>query len=109
MPVEVVGYNEKTGRFVVQQKPGKEKEVVRLSIMFNDENPIAFKERVELAKLRQKNAAIEQFFEQYINAMPAEQISQQSEEAKKRIFQKARSAKRFSTVKSSSQTQTSQA
>ncbi len=55
--VDVLDYNVAEGKFLVLIHATKStKLVVRLSLMFNSEDPDAFKERVELSKHRQTNA-----------------------------------------------------
>jgi len=52
----VIGYNKSSQKFIVELPNNSVKEVVRLSIMFNEEDSMAFKERVQLAKQLQTNA-----------------------------------------------------
>mmetsp|Transcript_28833 Transcript_28833/g.20868 ORF Transcript_28833/g.20868 Transcript_28833/m.20868 type:complete len:127 (-) Transcript_28833:357-737(-) len=53
-PVKVVGYDDKEKKFkVIVWSTGQEKLVTRLSLLFFDESPHLFKERVNLCKHRQ--------------------------------------------------------
>lgn len=69
-------YDEKKERFIVKiTKTGQIKEVIRLSLCFNDEDQEKFKERVELAKLRQQTCSDEIRFFKYVDSVPTELVS----------------------------------
>ena len=56
-------------------KDNSVKWVVRLSVMFKDEDQDAFKQRVELSKQRQQNAEDEMRFLKYVDSQPDKQAS----------------------------------
>ncbi len=69
--VHVEGYDEKRGRFRVKTvSNGQIKEVIRLSLLFRDEDEEKFKERVEIAKMRQATANDEMRFLKLVESLP---------------------------------------
>lgn len=72
----VIDYDKKTDRFhVIIPKTQQNKWVVRLSLMFKDEDSEAYKERVELSKQRQSNAEDEVRFKQFVDSQPSSLVS----------------------------------
>lgn len=48
---------------------------MRLSLLFNDENPAKFKERVDLSKSRQVNAEDTLRFDKYVHSLPEDLVA----------------------------------
>jgi dynein heavy chain, axonemal len=65
---------------------GIEKYVGRLSLLFEDEDPDKFKERLELCKSRQQDAEDEIRFFKYVDEQPMHLASTVSEKVGKLIF-----------------------
>lgn len=88
LPVKVLEYNQ--GRFLVKLKDGSfQKEVERLSLLFDEEDKNLFKKRVQLAKHYHKRAEDEIRFQTYTEKVSEEQVSKLSEDWIKNIQEKA--------------------
>jgi len=79
--VSVVGYDYKERKYkVIVFNTGQEKLVTRLSLLFFDENPDLFRERVNLCKERQAIVEAELRFTNLVDSIPADKVSVLSKE-----------------------------
>jgi len=80
-PVEVTGYDYNQRKFIVKVvSTGQEKTVTRLSLLFFDEDPEKFKERVNQCKLRQEIVEAELRFTNLVDSVPHDAVSTLSKE-----------------------------
>ncbi|KAL4494234.1 hypothetical protein ABPG73_018753, partial [Tetrahymena malaccensis] len=85
--VQVLDYDENTDKYLVRIIATDQlKHVVRLSLMFNEEDQTKFKERVDLSKSRQVNAEDAIRFDKYVNKVADDLIQPLSAEWRKQIF-----------------------
>lgn len=69
--MQVLDYNEKEEKYLIRVlATGREKWVIRLSLLFNHEDPVKHAARIELAKSRMRTAEDEMRFMQFIDGMP---------------------------------------
>ncbi|KAM3134228.1 hypothetical protein pb186bvf_013648 [Paramecium bursaria] len=84
--VQILGYDPETRKYKVRVvQTGVEKEVGRLSLLFEGEDPVKFEQRVELCKQRQKNADDEMRFLEYVNNQSNALASNLSNEMQQKI------------------------
>ena len=82
--MRVVDYDPVSKKFkVLVGKSGCAKMVTRLSLLFYDEDPDAFRERVNLCKERQTNVEAELRFTNLVDSVSPEAVSQLSLERRK--------------------------
>ena len=75
-PVKVVSYDEKEKKYKVQVgETSQTKMVTRLSLLFYEEDPDAFKERVNLCKQRQQHVVAELAFTDLVDSVSPELCS----------------------------------
>lgn len=80
-PVEVLEYNYEERKYKVRvMATGQEKLVTRLSLLFFDEDPDAFKLRVNQCKDRQSTVEAELRFTNLVDQVPADAVSTLSKE-----------------------------
>lgn len=80
-PVEVVAYEYKERKYRVKVvATGQEKLVTRLSLLFFNEDPDKFKERVNQCKERQEIVEAELRFTNLVDSVPTDQVSTLSKE-----------------------------
>ena len=80
-PVEVLAYDHKERKYRVKVvATGQEKLVTRLSLLFFDEDPDKFKERVNLCKHRQEIVQAELRFTNLVDTVPTDSVSTLSKE-----------------------------
>lgn len=80
-PVEVISYDHKERKYRVRVvATGQEKLVTRLSLLFFDEDPDKFKERVNLCKHRQEIVQAELRFTNLVDTVPTDSVSTLSKE-----------------------------
>lgn len=69
--MQVLDYDKKEEKFLARVvATGREKWVIRLSLLFNHEDPVRHAARIELAKTRMRTAEDETRFLNFIDAMP---------------------------------------
>jgi len=74
--VSVIDYDYKERKFkVIVFNTGQEKLVTRLSLLFFDENPDLFRERVNLCKERQAIVEAELRFTNLVDSIPSDKVS----------------------------------
>jgi hypothetical protein len=72
-PVKVLDYDYKEHKFKVQVfTTGQEKLVTRLSLLFFDEDPNQFRERVNMCKERQSIVEAELRFTNHVDSIPSD-------------------------------------
>ncbi len=80
-PVSVIGYDYKERKFkVIVFNTGQQKLVTRLSLLFFDENPDLFRERVNQCKERQAVVEAELRFTNLVDSIPSDKVSVLSKE-----------------------------
>jgi hypothetical protein len=80
-PVEVIDYDYKERKYKVKVvATGQEKLVTRLSLLFFDEDPDKFKERVNQCKQRQEIVEAELRYTNLIDSVPTDSVSTLSKE-----------------------------
>lgn len=80
-PVEVLDYDKKERRYQIKViSTGQEKLVTRLSLLFFDEDPDKFKDRVNQCKLRQEIVEAEIRFTNIVDQVPSHSVSTLSKE-----------------------------
>ncbi|EAS04067.1 axonemal dynein heavy chain (macronuclear) [Tetrahymena thermophila SB210] len=73
-PIQILDYDEESEKYLVRVlATGIKKWVIRLSILFNHEDPQKYYERLELAKSRMQTAEDETRFLNFIDKMPLDQ------------------------------------
>lgn len=74
--MELLNYDANSGKFYVRvMENGLLKFVNRLSLKFKDEDASSFEKRVELSKVRQKNAEEQTKLMKYIHNIPDSLVS----------------------------------
>lgn len=75
-PVKVLSYDAATKKYHVELEGSPTvKEITRLSILFYSEDPVAFRQRVDEAKQRQRNVEAELRFTSLIDSQPSDSVS----------------------------------
>jgi dynein heavy chain len=88
-PVSVVGYDHKEKKYkVVVFNTGQEKIVTRLSLLFFDEDPEKFRQRVNMCKERQAIVEAELRFTDLIDSISADKVSVLSKERRYNFLSK---------------------
>ena len=89
-------YDEKTQKYLVKMvSKGIQKYVDRLSLLFDAEDKVKFKERVQLCKHYQRRAEDEIRFQNYAESIPDSNVSTLSLEWEKEIKHKTLDKKRM--------------
>lgn len=89
-PVKVVDYDFKEKKYKVQVvASGQFKLVTRLSLLFFDEDPELFRERVNQCKERQSIVEAELRFTNHVDSIPADQVSVLSKDRRYYILSKS--------------------
>lgn len=89
-PVKVLGFDQKSNRYQVQVS-GDSKQVkliTRLSLLFYDEDPNVFRQRVNECKQRQRNVEAELRFTSYVDSLPTESVSTLSKQRRDAFMNK---------------------
>jgi hypothetical protein len=88
-PVSVVGYDYKEKKYkVIVYNTGQEKIVTRLSLLFFDEDPEHFRQRVNMCKERQAIVEAELRFTDLIDSISADKVSVLSKERRYNFLSK---------------------
>lgn len=88
-PVKVLDYDHKEAKYKVQVfTTGQEKLVTRLSLLFFDEDPDLFRERVNQCKERQATVEAELRFTNHVDSIPSDQVSVLSKERRYNFLSK---------------------
>lgn len=87
-PVTLLGYDPHKKRYIVEVTSGMIKQVNRLSIKFNDENPVLFEKRVSMARKLQQDFFEEHNFTNYVDALSSKDYSLLSYDIRHSIVQK---------------------
>lgn len=91
-PVKVLDYNYAMKKFKVEVgDSGAVKHITRLSLLFYDEDPEAFRQRVNQCKQRQRNVEAELRFTSLVDSQPSDAVSLLSKERRESFLHKCQS------------------
>jgi hypothetical protein len=91
-PVKVLDYNYSMKKFKVQVgDTATTKHITRLSLLFYDEDPEAFRQRVNQCKQRQRNVESELRFTGLVDSQPSDSVSLLSKDRRESFLNKCQS------------------
>lgn len=91
-PVKVLDYNFATKKYKVEVgDSGQVKMITRLSLLFYDEDPEAFRLRVTQCKQRQRNVEAELKFTEYVDSQASDSVSMLSKARRESFLNKCQS------------------
>ncbi|CAL1155080.1 unnamed protein product [Cladocopium goreaui] len=86
LPCWVLGYEASNSRYLVELEDGSQKQVKRLALRFNAEDPQNFALRVETCRAKKAHCELQQAFIKFIESQPDELVSPLRREQKERFI-----------------------
>ncbi|CAJ1461137.1 unnamed protein product, partial [Effrenium voratum] len=86
LPCWVMGYEASNSRYIVELEDGSRKQVKRLALRFNDEDPQNFALRVETCRAKKAHCELQQAFIRFIESQSDELVSPMLREQKERFI-----------------------
>ncbi|CAK9060580.1 unnamed protein product [Durusdinium trenchii] len=86
LPCWVLGYEASNSRYLVELEDGSRKQVKRLALRFNAEDPQNFQLRVETCRAKRAHCELQQAFIKFIESQPDELVSPVRREQKERFI-----------------------